>query len=100
MSKTRFRTAAVIGTGMMGPGIAATLAMGGVRATILSRTEEGAAKGLAAARAQLRVLAENGLAEMVEVRDAVDRLDTATAFDRTVENVDRVVESAPESLEL
>jgi len=100
MSKTRLRTAAVIGTGMMGPGIAATLAMGGVHATILSRTEEGAAKGLAAARAQLRVLAENGLAEMVEIRDAVDRLTASNAVDRTVENVDLVIESAPESMDL
>jgi len=57
MSKTNFRTAAVIGTGMMGPGIAGTLALGGVRTTILSRTEDSAAKGLEAARAQLRVLA-------------------------------------------
>jgi 3-hydroxybutyryl-CoA dehydrogenase len=100
MSKTRLRTAAVIGTGMMGPGIAATLAMGGVHATILSRTEEGAAKGLAAARAQLRVLAENGLAEMVEIRDAVDRLTASHANDRTVEKVDLVIESAPESMDL
>jgi 3-hydroxybutyryl-CoA dehydrogenase len=100
MSKTRLRTAAVIGTGMMGPGIAATLAMGGVHATILSRTEEGAAKGLAAARAQLRVLAENGLAEMIEIRDAVDRLTASHAVDRTVENVDLVIESAPESMDL
>ena len=100
MSKTRLRTAAVIGTGMMGPGIAATLAMGGVHTTILSRTEEGAAKGLAAARAQLRVLAENGLAEMVEIRDAVDRLTASNAVDRTVENVDLVIESAPESMDL
>ena len=74
MSKTHFRTAAVIGTGMMGPGIAATLALGGVRATILSRTEENAARGVDAARAQLRVLAENGLAELVETREACDRI--------------------------
>ena len=100
MPKSRFRTAAVIGTGMMGPGIAATLALGGVRSTILSRTEEGAAKGLASAREQLRVLAENGLAEYVAVRDAVDRLDASTAFDRTVEAVDLVIESAPENMEL
>ena len=100
MPKSRFRTAAVIGTGMMGPGIAATLALGGVRSTILSRTEEGAAKGLASAREQLRVLAENGIAEYVEVRDAVDRLDVSTAFDRTIEAVDLVIESAPENMEL
>lgn len=100
MSNTRFRTAAVIGTGMMGPGIAATLALGGVRATILSRTEENAAKGVDAARAQLRVLAENGLAELVETREAFDRIDASCAFDRTVEKVDLVIESAPENMDL
>jgi 3-hydroxybutyryl-CoA dehydrogenase len=100
MSKSRFRTAAVIGTGMMGPGIAATLALGGVRATILSRTEEGAAKGVESARAQLRVLAENGLAEQTDVRDAFDRLGASTGFDRTVEGVDLVIESAPENMDL
>jgi 3-hydroxybutyryl-CoA dehydrogenase len=100
MSKTRLRTAAVIGSGMMGPGIAATLALGGVRATIVSRTEESAAKGIAAAHAQLRVLAENGLAEMLQVRDAVDRLTASSSFDRTIESVELVIESAPESMEL
>jgi 3-hydroxybutyryl-CoA dehydrogenase len=100
MSKSRFRTAAVIGTGMMGPGIAATLALGGVRATILSRTEENAAKGVDAAHAQLRVLAENGLAEMGETRDAIERIDASCAFDQTVEKVDLVIESAPENMDL
>jgi len=100
MSKTRLRTAAVIGTGMMGPGIAATLALGGVRTTIVSRTGESAAQGLTTAHAQLRVLAENGLAEMLQVRDAVDRITASSAFDRTVEKVELVIESAPESMEL
>ena len=100
MPKTRIRTAAVIGTGMMGPGIAATLALGGVRPTILSRTEEGAAKGVEAARAQLRILAENGLAELTEVRDAFDRLSGSSSFDRIVEGVDLVIESAPENMDV
>src|SRR5437016_1243179 len=100
MNKTRFKTAAVIGTGMMGPGIAATLALGGARTTILSRSEESAAQGLESAHQQLRVLAENGLEEFAQVRDAVDRLDTSVAFDRTVGRVDLVIESAPEKMEL
>jgi 3-hydroxybutyryl-CoA dehydrogenase len=74
--------------------------LGGVRATIVSRTEESAEKGIAAARAQLRVLAENGLAELLQVRDAVDRLTASSSLDRTVENVELVIESAPESMEL
>jgi 3-hydroxybutyryl-CoA dehydrogenase len=100
MPKTRFRTAAVIGTGMMGPGIAGTLALGGVPTTILSRTGEGASKGVDAARAQLRVLAENGLAEFTEVRDAFERLDGSSAFERTVNRVDLVIESIPENMDV
>jgi len=84
----------------MGPGIAATLALGGARTTILSRSEESAAQGLESAHQQLRVLAENGLEEFAQVRDAVDRLDTSVAFDRTVGRVDLVIESAPEKMEL
>lgn len=43
---SEFRTAAVIGTGMMGPGIAATLALGGVETVILSRATDTAMRGL------------------------------------------------------
>jgi 3-hydroxybutyryl-CoA dehydrogenase len=77
MSKIRFRAAGVIGTGMMGPGIAVTLALGGVRATILSRTQENATRGVDAARAQLHVLAENGLANLAETREASDRIEAS-----------------------
>src|SRR5579872_6502370 len=100
MSHTSFRTAAVVGTGMMGPGIAGALALGGVSTTILSRTEESAAKGLDTARAQLRILAENALVEMIAVREAFERLSASTAFDRTVGNADLVIESATENMEL
>ncbi len=100
MSNTSFRTAAVIGTGMMGPGIAGALALGGLHTTILSRSEETAAKGLASARAQLRILADNALAEMIEVREAFERLSASAAFDRTIGNADLVIESAPENMDL
>src|SRR5712691_1617884 len=99
MSKDRFQTAAVIGTGMMGPGIAGTLALGGVRATILSRTEEGAAQGLDAARRQICLLEVNGLVERAQAARALDLLDATSAFDATIAGVDLVVESAPENME-
>jgi len=100
MPNTSFRNAAVIGTGMMGPGIAGGLALGGVHATILSRNEETAAKGLETARMQLRILAENALVEMIEAREAIERLDASSAFDRTVGNADLVIESVPENMDL
>ena len=100
MSKKHFHTAAVIGTGMMGPGIAGSLALGGLHATILSRTEETAAQGLDTARAQLGILAENGLAETADVREASGRLSASSAFDRTVASADLVIESVPENMDL
>jgi 3-hydroxybutyryl-CoA dehydrogenase len=99
MSKERFQTAAVIGTGMMGPGIAGTLALGGVRATILSRTEEAAAKGLDSARRQICLLELNGLVERAQAARALDLVDATSAFDATIAGVDLVVESAPENME-
>lgn len=91
-----FETAAVIGSGMMGPGIALTLAIGGVRTTILSRTEEGAQLGLRSAGAQFELLERHGLAKASDVA----QLDAGTQFDATIARVDLVIESVPENMEL
>jgi len=84
---------------MMGPGIAGTLALGGVRATIVSRTDQGAQKGLEAARRQLRLLEENGLAEPAQAARARESVGATSEFDATIARVDLVIESAPENME-
>ncbi len=98
MSKPEFRTAAVIGTGMMGPGIAGTLALGGVAATILSRSEEHAAQALDRARGQIRLLQDKGLVEAGIAGRAVGLLDASAAFDDAISSADIVIESAPENM--
>jgi 3-hydroxybutyryl-CoA dehydrogenase len=98
MSKPEFRTAAVIGTGMMGPGIAGTLALGGVAATILSRSSENAAIALDRARAQIRLLQEKGLAEASVAERAGGLLSASTAFEQAIASADIVIESAPENM--
>jgi 3-hydroxybutyryl-CoA dehydrogenase len=99
MSKLQFRTAAVVGTGMMGPGIAGTLALGGVAATILSRSEANATKGLDHARGQIRLLKDKGLADPAAAERALDLLRASTVFDQAIQSVDIVIESAPENME-
>lgn len=84
---------------MMGPGIAVTLALGGVRTTILSRTEEGARKGLASARQQLDLLAAHGLATAEQQNWARENLGGARQSDAVIAEADIVVESAPERLD-
>jgi 3-hydroxybutyryl-CoA dehydrogenase len=98
MSQIQFQTAAVVGTGMMGPGIAFTLALGGLRTTLLSRTPAGAAQGLEKARAQGNVLVRNGLAPAEEVASALQDVDTSTDFDAAIAASDLVIESGPEDM--
>ena len=62
------RQVAVAGTGMMGPGIAAIFALAGRQATIVSRTPEGASRGVAAVGSLIRILAANGLAGWSSLR--------------------------------
>jgi 3-hydroxybutyryl-CoA dehydrogenase len=99
MSESKFQTATVIGTGMMGPGIAASLALGGLRVTILSRSEAGAAKGLEKAHVQVRQLEENGLADVAHTGWALETLQAGSAFETIVANADLIVESTPENLQ-
>lgn len=98
MTDREFTHAAVIGTGMMGPGIALTLALGGWHTTILSRTAENAVRGLEKARAQARVLADNDLAEQAGISQAAELLSASTAFDETIAAAGLVVESSPEDM--
>jgi 3-hydroxybutyryl-CoA dehydrogenase len=90
--------AAVIGTGMMGPGIAVSLALGGVRARIVSRSAGGAAEGLAKAHAQLELLASNGLASAEQAGFAKEALSAGADLEASVRAAHLVVESAPEDL--
>jgi 3-hydroxybutyryl-CoA dehydrogenase len=95
MTNSEFQAAAVIGTGMMGPGIALTLALGGVRSTIYGRTAASAVAGMDRARAAGGVLVANGLASQAQMDDAFARLNASPDFDG---NVDLVIESAPEDM--
>ena len=84
---------------MMGPGIALTLALGGVRAVILSRAAHTAASGLATALSQLQLLAENGLASPEAADRALGLLGSSCEFDGEIAAADIVIESAPENME-
>jgi 3-hydroxybutyryl-CoA dehydrogenase len=90
------QSAAVIGTGMMGPGIAVVLSLGGVRPTIVSRNAEGAQR---AANRALQIsfeLAENGL---IGGQGAAS-VNSSDDLDAAVREADIVIESVPEDLAL
>ena len=92
------RHIAVAGTGMMGPGIAATFALAGRQATIVSRTADGAAKGVATAKSLIETLAASQLADPEQAKAAVACLAPSTDLEGATRSVQLFVESIPESL--
>lgn len=92
------RRVAVAGTGMMGPGIAATFALAGKEAVIVSRTAEGAAKGVATAQGLIATLAQNGLADPGQAKDARARFTPSTDPEGVAKSVQLFVESIAENL--
>jgi 3-hydroxybutyryl-CoA dehydrogenase len=89
------KSAAVIGSGMMGPGIAVTLSLGGVETTIVSRTPE---RAQAAANQAMKLACE--LAECGLMPTGAASVSAECDLDRVVRDVDLVIESVPEDLAL
>jgi 3-hydroxybutyryl-CoA dehydrogenase len=92
------RRVAVAGTGMMGPGIAATFALAGREVIIVSRTEENAAKGVATAQALIDKLAENGLADLPQAKAAKTRFNPSADAEGAARSAQLFVESIAENL--
>ena len=92
--------AVVVGTGMMGPGIAATLAAGGIATCLVSRKSESADEGLLQAKALLSTLEKQGLLSSAQLATALQCLSRSTDLDAQVAHADLVVESIPEDLAL
>ena len=99
MNANQIQTAAVVGAGTMGNGIAHVLSLSGIDVTLIDES----ADALAAARAKIeknlsRQIAKNRL-EASEAREALDRIGTATEL-AAAESAEVVVEAVPESRDL
>ena len=92
------RRVAVAGTGMMGPGIAATFALAGKEVLIVSRTAENAAKGIATAQSLIARMVESGLADPAQAKAAQARFTPSTDPEGAARSVQLFVESIAESL--
>jgi 3-hydroxybutyryl-CoA dehydrogenase len=88
----------VIGTGMMGPGIAACLALAGHRVRLFGRSAQSLDRGLAAARGGMDLLRRQGLVTPAQADGADERLRGATDLAATVETAQFVFESIVEDL--
>lgn len=99
MEKSAIQRVVVIGTGMMGPGIAQCFAAAGRKVILVGRSEAGLARGRAAIEANLRALQEaGGLVSPEEVSLTLAAVEGSTNLERAVAEADLVVESIVEDL--
>lgn len=93
-----FRQAAVLGSGQMGPGITMLLAHGGLETALVSRSAEGAERGLRQAREVLQFWRERDLTDDAAVRATLARLTATSDRVSAVADADLVIESVIEDL--
>jgi 5-formyl-3-hydroxy-2-methylpyridine 4-carboxylic acid 5-dehydrogenase len=89
-------TAAVIGLGTMGPGIAATLCRGGMKVTAFDVSAEQRAKAPQSIKTATGVLANLGMAD----KSGGAEVQIADSLEAGVKGVDLVVETVPEKLDI
>jgi 3-hydroxybutyryl-CoA dehydrogenase len=92
--------AVVVGTGMMGPGIAASLATAGIDTTLVSRSSQSASNGLAQSKGQLQILRDCGLISPEKFERGNSCLGSSVMLDQLLPTADLVIESIPEDLRL
>ncbi|MEM7308806.1 MAG: 3-hydroxyacyl-CoA dehydrogenase family protein [Planctomycetota bacterium] len=94
------RTAAVLGGGTMGHGIAQVLAMSGIETRLFDISAEVLEASLAKVRANLDKGVDRGKVEAGARDEALARLSSSTDFDAATAGVDAVIEAVPERIEL
>jgi 3-hydroxybutyryl-CoA dehydrogenase len=91
---------AVIGAGLMGHGIAQIFAAKGFEVLLTDLDEDILAKAVGSIRANLTLLAENGIGESDEIDGAVKRIRTTVDFNEAAKGADLVIEAVAEKLDL
>jgi len=89
---------AVIGAGVMGPGVAQVFLMGGHDATLVDISEDALVKGLKEVEKCLGLMEEQGLIQGGD--EMFTRLSCTSSLEEGVNDADLIVEAVPEKLEV
>jgi len=100
MNAASIQTAAVLGAGTMGNGIAQMLAMNGVETRLFDVQAAQLDRALGTIRANLEKGVAKGKVAAVDAEAALLRLTAITELELAVQGVDCVIEAVPERLEL
>jgi 3-hydroxybutyryl-CoA dehydrogenase len=90
----------ILGAGMMGPGLAQIFAVKGYNTTIWARRPEVLPEAVKTVRANLELMAKNGIGRQEDIEPAIKRIKTTSDFEEAVSNADFVEEAIGEDLTL
>src|SRR5690625_32930 len=91
---------AVIGAGTMGNGIAHVFALGGIDVALVDVPDEAVEAGVTMIRKNLGRQVDKDVISQAEAGEALDLIHTSTDLEKTVSNVDLVVEAVSERAEV
>jgi 3-hydroxybutyryl-CoA dehydrogenase len=94
------KTIAVVGAGLMGSGIAQSIAMAGKDVRLYDISEAALDKGLASIQKSLSRFVKAGKLSEQDAKQTLQRIRTATGLQEAVQDVDVVIEAVPEDLTL
>jgi 3-hydroxybutyryl-CoA dehydrogenase len=100
MTTSKQNRIAIIGAGLMGHGIAQIFAVHGFPVSLLDVNDEVLAKAIENVRANLTLLAKNGIGKKEDIEGAVGRIKTTRDLKEAVSGARFVVEAVAEQLEL
>jgi len=100
LQASEIKTAAVLGAGTMGHGIAQVLAQSGIEVRLYDIAASAVEKGLSAIRANLEKGVAKGKVTAADHVAAIARLSGTTKLDEAIALVQCVIEAVPEKLEL
>ncbi|MBT8171335.1 3-hydroxyacyl-CoA dehydrogenase [Candidatus Bathyarchaeota archaeon] len=103
MSETKkkgIQYVAVIGTGLMGHGIAQTFALRGFDVNLLSRSKDSLVRALQEIETSLNKFVKKGIIKKEVADQTILKIHTTTSFEEAVCGVDLILESVSEKLEL
>ena len=91
---------AILGVGMMGPGIAACSALAGHPTVLIGRDPERAAHGVQAARANIEQLSEHDLVDSGQAEEGIARISGSSDFTGSCRGASLIIEAVSEDLAL
>ena len=96
----KLKKAAVIGSGIMGHGIAQLLAMNGYYVTMVDISDEILQKALEKIKWSLNKFAEKKRIRQEDVDSTLSRISTTTSYEQAAKDIDLAIEAVPENIGL